>query len=272
MSEQPIQLLMLHGDERVRAAISEAASPNCACVIASDWSALMRVVRNSPPTAVAVVDPYSRCGTRLAPELYSLLACFPFLPVLAALAITKARSSEIQTLASWGVADVVAIGHDDTVTALLYRSRQARTRSLHALLHGVVSQDLPERARAILFASARCAADRATVDDVAAQLGVSSRTLLRWCAQASLPPPNEILAALRVLIAAVFLDDPDRSIQSVASGLGYGSEPALRRATLKVIGLTPTQLRARGAVATAVGVVRARLATPFVPARAPTPL
>jgi AraC-like DNA-binding protein len=269
MSEQPIQLLILHGDERVRAAIPETASPACTCVITSDWPALAMAVRRSPPTAVAVVDPYSRCGAGLAPELRSLLVSFPSLTVLAALEIPNATPVEIQTLARWGVADVVVIGHDDTVPALLCRSRQARSRSLHALLHRVVPQGLPERARAILFATARCAVDRATVDDVASHLGVSSRTLLRWCAQASLPPPNEILASLRVLNAAEFLDDPDRTIHSIASGLGYGSEPALRRATLEVVGLTPTQLRARGAVTTTVGVARARLAATCVPERAP---
>ena len=63
MSERPIQLLILHGDERVRAVIPETASPTCTCAIASDWPALAMAVRRAPPTAVAVVDPYSRCGT-----------------------------------------------------------------------------------------------------------------------------------------------------------------------------------------------------------------
>lgn len=259
MSGHPVQLLILHADDRVRSALSEPTSARCVCSFVDDWPALARAVRRAQPSAVIVVDPYACSRHSLAVELRNLIVSFPSRAVFAVLEIAKASPGDLVVLAKWGVAEIVGIGIDDTVPALLHRARSARTRSLCALLQRVVPQDLPERVRLILFAAAHCAPGRATADDVAAHLDVCSRTLARWCVQAALPPPQEILAALRVLIAAELLNDPYRTIRSIASDLGYGSEAGLRRATLELAGLTPTELRNNDAVATAVGAVCARL-------------
>lgn len=78
-------------------------------------------------------------------------------------------------------------------------------------------------------------------------LYLSPRTLLRWCERAELPPPRRILVWMRVLMAAELLDDPGRTVSSVADACGYSSDNSLRRALQDFLQTTPTTLRRDGA-------------------------
>ena len=82
-------------------------------------------------------------------------------------------------------------------------------------------------------------------------LYLSPRTLLRWCDRAELPPPRRILVWMRVLMAAELLDDPGRTVSSVAEACGYASVNSLRRALQDFLHTTPTMLRREGAFAIA---------------------
>ena len=85
--------------------------------------------------------------------------------------------------------------------------------------------------------------------DLARQLRLSRRTLLRWCKRAELPPPRKLLAWMRILLAAELLDDPGRTVLTVAHACGYASDSGLRRVTQKFVGASPSELRRRGAFA-----------------------
>ena len=88
--------------------------------------------------------------------------------------------------------------------------------------------------------------------DLARRLKISRRTLLRWSERAGLPPPRRLLAWMRVLLACELLDDPGRSVSSVARIAGYASDGGLRRVMQNFLRASPTELRQRGAVKTAV--------------------
>jgi transcriptional regulator GlxA family with amidase domain len=52
---------------------------------------------------------------------------------------------------------------------------------------------------------------------------------------------------MRILLAAELLDDPGRTVLSVAHACGYSSDSGLRRVTQKFLGTSPTTLREKGA-------------------------
>ena len=54
---------------------------------------------------------------------------------------------------------------------------------------------------------------------------------------------------MRILQAAALLDDPGRTVFSVARACGYSSDSGLRRVTMKFLNASPTQMRRRGAFA-----------------------
>jgi hypothetical protein len=55
------------------------------------------------------------------------------------------------------------------------------------------------------------------------------------------------MAWLRLLLAADVLDDPARTLESVARAAGYTAAASLKGATKNLVGLQPGELRARGA-------------------------
>lgn len=258
-------LLVMHPQAHFRDRVREACGTEYQYQALSDWGDLLEAVRESPPASLVVVDPYERSeggrpGSRrgsgsgngaLARALRGLLSEYPSTAVLAAMDVTPARFEDVRTLGRWGVVQIISLDHDDTPFAISQRLRAARGRPLRALLEQVLPPETPGRARAILEA----ATDVVTVgehgSDLAQSLHLSRRTLLRWCQRAGLPAPRRLLAWMRVLLACELLDDPGRTVLSVAQTCGYSSDSGLRRITQKFLGASPTELREKRAFAAA---------------------
>ena len=118
---------------------------------------------------------------------------------------------------------------------------------MRALLEQVLPVETSGRGRVIIDAAADVVAMGEQGRDLAAALGLSRRTLLRWSERAGIPPPRRLLAWMRILLACAMLDDPGRSVLSVARSAGYSSDSGLRRITQKFLQASPTELRGRGA-------------------------
>ena len=245
-------LLVLHGNEAFRDRIRAVAGRKYQFQSLNDWPTLAETLRDLPPSALVVVDPYyDTADRRISPQLRAFTTEFPSIPVLAALEIGPDRSDDLIRLGKSGIMDVITIGHDDTPAALTHRLESAEGRPLKLLLDNVLPYDLPGRARAIIDAAARIVSAGEHGRDLAKALGLSRRTLLRWSESASLPPPRRLLAWMRILLAAEMLDDPGRTVIGVAQATGYSSDSGLRRVTMKFTQLSPTDLRGRGAFAAA---------------------
>lgn len=247
-------LLVMHGDASFRERVRQACGNDYHYQAVSDWDALREAVQESPPAALVIVDPYQpnepgrAQGSRaLSPALRTLLSEYPSMAVLAAMEVRPERYDDLRALGRWGVVQVIAIDHDDTPFSISQRLKGARGRPLRALLEEVLPPETSGRARSILEA----ASDVVTVGehgrDLAGSLHLSRRTLLRWCERAGLPAPRRLLAWMRVLLACELLDDPGRTVLSVAHTCGYSSDSGLRRITQKFLGASPSELRERGA-------------------------
>jgi AraC-like DNA-binding protein len=245
-------VLLLHPDPRLRARVQAACGEEYRVAELEGWRELEEAVREAPSGATVVVDPYrseSRAGGKpgLAPELREMLAAYPSTPFIAAMEVSPGGHDDLRQLGRWGVVQVVAIGHDDTVPAITRRLHAARGRPMRALLEQVLPPETSGRARAIIEAAADVVTAGEHGRDLASSLHVSRRTLLRWCERAGLPPPRRLLAWMRILLACELLDDPGRSVLSVARNAGYAADSGLRRITEKFLKASPTELREVGA-------------------------
>jgi AraC-like DNA-binding protein len=245
-------LLVFHPDARLRARVQQAAGRAFEVQVVSSWEALSEDLREASPAAFVIVDPYAGSGreARLAPELRDLLRNFPTVAVLAALEVRPERSADLRTLGAWGVMELLIAGSDDvlTITRVLC---DLRGRPLQSLLERSLPEQIPARARPILDAAAEIASGGGKAEDLARRLHVSLRTLLRQCESVGLPPPRQVLAWMRILLAAELLDNMDRSMESIASACGYASDSGLRRAFYDFLGMSPNALRRAGAFTTA---------------------
>lgn len=262
MREVARPLLILHSNAAFREHVRRASERRFDVRWIGSWSALVDAVRDAPPAALVVVDPYLEANGEQAPapELRAFLREFPSTTVIAAMETRGARFRDIRTLGVWGVVEVISLELEATPEAITQRLRSVRGRPLQAVLKQSLPRNLSSRPLSLLMATAEVVSAGGHARDLARSLCVSRRTLYRWSVRAGLPPPRRLLAWMRVLLAAELLDDPGRTVSSVAYACGYSSDNALRTALTSFLAKTPTKLRREGAFAVVSQAFLAELA------------
>src|SRR5690606_26385634 len=91
-------LLLLHADATFREQVRRAGGRRFEFHGVPGWGELRSLLREAPPAALIVVDPYLGNNGELAPELRSLLWEFPSVTVIAALDLRPARFRDLRTL------------------------------------------------------------------------------------------------------------------------------------------------------------------------------
>lgn len=249
-------LLILHHDPRFRELLRGAARRDFDLLPVEGWPELLEEVRSASASALVVVDPYHATPASRrepSPELAALLHQFPSVSVVAAMHTEEDCSRELRRLGEWGVVQVVALDEEPTPVAVAHRLHGAKGRPLRRLVERVLPDQLGGPARAILGVATQVVTNGGQGSDLARELNITSRTLLRWCKRSGLPAPKQLLAWMRMLLAAELLDDPGRTVGDVASACGYAADSSLRHAVHRFVGLTPTALRERGAFAVVAG-------------------
>ena len=250
MAPPPRTVLVLHSNGAFCDRMRRVGTRGFACAFFGSWEGLREAIIQSPPASILVVDPYvpaAREAQELSGDLRSLLWEFPSATVLAALEVRPGSSRDLRTLGEWGVTDIISLAEDDTHEAIHRRLLSVEGRSLQALLERTLPPIISGRARMLLMTAGDVAAVGGKARDLARRLHLSERTVLRWAERAGLPAPRRILAWMRILLAASLLDDPGRSVLSVAHACGYASDSSLRRAMTDFVGTGPTALRREGA-------------------------
>jgi AraC-like DNA-binding protein len=245
-------LLLMHSAPGLSDALRAASDDPSRVWPFPDWDALEKAMERVPPTAVVVVDPFHPGEDTPSPRLQALLTQMPSATVMAAFTVSAQTARYMETLARWGVADVIDVGREDTPVALRRRLRLVQGRLAARLLERALPRSTPTRTRALLATAADTAAAGGGSADLASALGTTERTVLRWCVRADLPHPRRLLTWLRVLLAADMLDDPGRTLAAVARACGYSSDTALRNTLRTFLSASPTELRGQ-AFQTAAG-------------------
>ena len=250
MVPTPRPLIVMHSNGAFRERVRRVSGKTFQCSFLEDWEALRAAISDAPPAALLVVDPYVPGNgdvMQLSPQLRALLWEFPSATVLAAMELRPGRSHDVRTLGEWGVTDIIAIGEEDTHEAISRRLRGAQGRPLQNLLQRCLPSAMSGRARTLLMAAAEVVSMGGRGRDLARSLHLSERTVLRWSERSGLPPPRRLMAWMRILLASSLLDDPGRTVLSVAFACGYSSDSSLRRAMQDFLGTIPTTLRRQGA-------------------------
>lgn len=247
----------MHADSRFEARLRDAVRRDFSLRVVTSWAALRVELRQTSPAALVVVDPYFGSGSRamLAPELQSLLAEFPSMVILAALELRLNGFAELRTLGEWGIAEVISLA-EDNVLAIARVLRSLRGRQVQSVVARALPAYVPARARSILEIAGEIASVGGHGTDLARTLHVSMRTLARWCSSSGLPPPRQLLAWMRILLAAELMEDAGRSLESVAVACGYAADSGLRRSLRDFLDTNPKTLRRVGAFATASAAFR----------------
>lgn len=270
MQKVPRPLLVLHEDRVLREKLRAVAEgQRLHLQLFGTWEELHDAVRTAPASALVVVDPYEKQGKgeQLSVELSALLNRFPSLTVTVAIELRRGRVADVLKLGQWGIVQVIDLEEETTVFGVGQRLLAARGRPLRGLVERALPAYTSASARAILSAASAIVAEGGQGADLARAMHITPRTLSRWCRKAGLPPPKRLLAWMRILLAAEFLDDPGRGVSAVAHACGYAADSSLRLALRRFTGWNPTDLRKRGAFDTAASAFLTALAEARAPRR-----
>jgi len=204
----------------------------------------IRAVRERPVAAVLLS--VSRCQEESLPELDRLVQGFPAIPTVAVVA-GPGHSDALLRLGARGIREVVDVSAPEgwrRLRALIEGPGTPATARIQAPVLAAL-HDAPPDARLFFEAIIRCAPHHLTVRHLARTLHVPASTLLSRFQRAGLPSPKSYLAALRLLHAALLLEDKGRSVADVSYRLEYSSPQSFGRHVRAMLGVTASEFRRR---------------------------
>lgn len=225
-------------NEADRRALTHAAGDH-RLLWADSWRGLNALVRDRP-VAVVVTDLHAEPRKDGALRVYRFAQRFPLTPLVS---WGDPDGRELFRIGKAGARDIV-LTQDAADSALIGEVLDA---SMHAalpqLLRARLAGRIDDGALELVTTAAERIPDGIQVPDLATTFNYSISTLERRCEVMQLPTPGRLLLWLRVLFGLRWLLEEGRSVESVASQLGYSSGAAFRRAIKATIGGRPTPLR-----------------------------
>lgn len=223
------------------------------------WTAIEAAVGRAQPNAIVVAEPFNPAAPG---EMFDnvdairhLLSMRPAgIPVVAISRHPENNGELFASLLSAGLTEWIDWSREGSPALVERRLRYVSGIVVQRLLNRALPGPIPSRTRALLGVAAEVAAAGGAMTEFALYLGVAERTLSRWCRRADLPPPRRLLAWLRILCVADYLDVGGRSLEAIARATGYSSRASVKTALRNMMGATPKQLRESGAF---LSVVRA---------------
>ena len=199
---------------------------------------------NVGATALSFADAVrsDRCGT-------SIVVCCD---------LDAGNQHPISELAVAGVHDILFTGvNDDGYTARMVIFGACLGGAADVVMHAV-APTIPAGLLRFVDVAVRRPRELRRVAEVATALNVPRQTLGRWCRANGYVRPEELLMWARLFLVAALLETTDRTLESIANELGYGSPTALRNRLREYTGLTSTQIR-EGGLALVLSVFERRL-------------
>lgn len=159
--------------------------------------------------------------------LRRIRATFPSHPLVAYYNPRGLSPRHLVTIAQSGITELVHLDVDDSRITFNRILNNASRVTYADTLFGLLKGDVPEPLHSVFVFSLQHAGRRLDVDELAASLGLSKRTLSWRMAQYRAPSPRMFLTWSRLLVAALLLDDHSRTLDSVSDQLNFTGGHAL---------------------------------------------
>lgn len=202
------------------------AAPEHSMLWADDWRHLTAVVK-SKPAAAAVADLYAEPGKDGALRILRFTRRYPRTPILV---WGDLDGRDLFRLGKAGAYDVVVAPDSGNPALVAERLADATEDRIARRVDDVLRSRIGPDGRNLVQAAARRIPNGVQVPMLAEVNGFSISTLERRCQEWGLTTPGRILLWLRIIYGLNWLLEPGRSVESVASNVGYSSGAAFRRA------------------------------------------
>ncbi len=193
-----------------------------------------------------LVEPWDALGHSTAPFVRSLRETLPLVPIIAICRLDVRACGELLSLGRSGVDEVIFEGFDSTSGVIEKTMERARARAFMTATIDHVVDSVPREARSFIRFVFEHALEKLTVNLAASELDVHRNTLARRLSRLGLPPAEEIIPRVRLLIASQLLESTKRSVESIAALMHFGSASNLRNAFRRHFGMRPSDVATIG--------------------------
>ena len=182
---------------------------------------------------------------------------FPSHPLIAYSYERGLTDRHVFLIAQTGITDFV--NADDSKLAL-GRTLESAQRIKHAeILFERLECFVPANAHSVFRYALEHAGESLDVPQLAAALGVNKRTLTWRLKQQRMPSPRLLLTWCRILVASMLLDEPGRTLQSVAGQLDFSDGHNLGMVVVRYLGRGIEALRKQGVMDEAIRKFRSTI-------------
>lgn len=263
ISTTPVIAAVLEPTERTR--VEAAGSGRFSLVHRESLREAIRVVRERPVDAMLVS--VRRCAADAPALLEQFVRAFPAVPTVAL--VTSHEPGDVEALLRLGANGVRQVV-DATDAAGWRRLREVLgappVERAQAILGPVLETigTMPPGAHRFWEELVRTAPETTTVRQLAQRLSITPSTFVSRFVRAGLPSPKDHLVAVRLCHAAKLFDEGDFNVADVAYRLEYASPQSFGRHLRVVLGITPSEFRARFPFGTVLDRFLERFVRPHV--------
>lgn len=168
------------------------------------------------------------------------------LPVVGYCRVGLEHSADVRELSVAGVSELLFCGLDDTGSALNEVLSAARQASVGETVAETLMRIVPSLLWPFVRHVSMHPNEAKRVSVLATALGYHRKTLVNHCAQANVPPPQELLAWCRLAVVGYLLETTTQTIEAIALQLDFPSDTALRNLMKRYVGLRAGDVRHGG--------------------------
>lgn len=263
-SPLPATVIVLDEGAVRHVALRALLPASTAVVAARDAHVCRGILRGSAGTAVISTVPAEPQGEPLSARL-ALRRQFPFAPMLPFFVDGESDPLALDAMIVAGMRLVMTtetLSERDAIATLL---RRAAALEVSADIWQRAAIDLAEPATTLLQAALRLAHAPITLARLANAAQLHERTLRKVCVKHGLPSPQWIIGWARCLTAAYYLEEPGRSIESVAALLAFGSPVNLTNHLRRYTGMPASSCRAAGPLTAVAAALRRQMQSGAAP-------
>ena len=222
--------------------LSDALSGLVPVSFTADFDECNALLQAQHATALVVQVPRGSSLLELS-MLLELRRQFPLVPMIGIYFGATSDLGAVARLGSAGVVDVLSAEpavRPESMRAMLSRGH---VESLVSKIWRLASLDVAEPVATVLRPAVRLAHGPVSLPRLAAEKRMHERSLRKYCVAHGLPSPQWIIGWARTLVVAYFLEEPGRSIQSIATLLGFSSAAIMANHLRRYAGTTASDLR-----------------------------
>ena len=194
---------------------------------------------------LAIFNPYP-VGTLDFEACSEFHQAFPSVALLPYGIFPQRCAREVLRLAQFGVRTVVQQNIDDHRSAFRLILTEALLGSVAGRVLAELEDLIPEELMPVMRYLLLSAHRPVTPAELAKVHFTCEKTLRDHLGAAGLPPTYHLIVWARLFYVAHLLDDPGRTVENVASSLGFASHAALGSQLKRYLEISPSELRCRG--------------------------